>query len=393
MEEDKRRLSVMLFVPEFVFLPLVVAGILGVSYWEQIAFDKTLCYIVMAGLGILLVGFRVRREYLDDELHYDNGEHLLRFWLGFLCGMVAAFVCVFLPVEGWPFLPIFVMLALFSSPVAGIVASVVLLMIPAMLGEAALGAFFLYLLSGIFGVSLFCRVDSELKVGIPLFLSVLSLLVCEMADLILIANKRPSVEDFVVPVANLIISAVLLLGLIRLFSSQVTYQYRVQYLELNDTENEILSKFKQDNREDYFHCIHTAYFCERLAAKLSMDVAALKCAAYYHKLVEQDPGCMKKYKIPPLTQQILNEYMNFAHTAVQSRETAVLLCADMVVDEVQKVFREDPSAEPDYGQMIDGIFEMFETQKSFYESNVTIRDLDIMYKTFRQEKLYYDFLR
>ncbi|MCM1045423.1 MAG: hypothetical protein NC417_07920 [Candidatus Gastranaerophilales bacterium] len=393
MEENKKRLSAMLFVPELVFLPLVVVGILGISYWQQTAIDKTLSNIVMAGLGILLVGFRVRREYLDDELNYDNGEHLLRFWLFFLCGMAVAFVCVFLPVEGWPFLPVFVMLALFSSPVAGIVASAVLLMIPAMLGEAAVGAFFLYLLCGIFGVSLICRVDNELKVGIPILLSLLSLLVCEMADLILIAAKRPAVEDFVVPVANLIISGILLLGLIKIFSSQVTYQYRVQYLELNDTENDFLSAFKQSNREDYFHCIHTAYFCERLAAKLSMDVAALKCAAYYHKLVEQDPERMKKYKLPPFTRQILNEYMDYGNVAVKSRETAVLLCADMVVNKVQQVFREDPSAQPDYRRMIDEIFAAFEAQKSFYESNLTIRDLDIMHKTFRQENLYYDFLR
>lgn len=393
MEESKRKINAMLFVPELVFLLLVTAGIYGVSCWERIALDKTLSYIVMAGLGILLVGFRVRREFLDDELHYDNAEHLLRFWLGFLCGMLVSFVCVFLPVEGWPFLPVFVMLSLFSSPVVGIVASVVLLMIPAMLGEASVGVFFLYLLSGIFGVSLFCRVDSELKVGIPLFLSVLSLLVCETANLILPANERPSVEDFVVPVANLIISFVLLLGLIKLFSSQVTYHYRVRYLELNDTENAFLVEFKQENREDYFHCIHTAYFCERLAGKLSMDVAVLKCAAYYHKLVEEDPERMKKYKIPPMTQQVLKEYMEYGKTAVQSRETAVLLCADMVVDAVQKTFREDPKAEPDYGRMIDGIFEEFEKKKSFYESDLRIRDLDIMYKTFKQENMYYEFLR
>lgn len=393
MEEGKRKLSPVLFVPEFLFVFLAAAGIYGVSSWERIAFDKMLSYMVLAAMGICLSGFRIRREFLDDELHYDNGEHLIRFWLFFLCGMLVAFACVFLPVAGWPFLPVFVMLSLFSSPVAGIVASVTLLMIPAMLGEVTISVFFLYLLSGVLGVSMFCRVDSELKVGIPFFLSLLSLLVCETAGLILPANERASLEDFAVPMANLIISGILLLGLIKLFSSQVTYHYRVRYLELNDTENEILAAFKQENREDYFHCVHTAYFCERLAGKLSMDTAVLKCASYYHKLVEAEPGRMKKYKIPPMTQQILKEYMECGNQAIQNRETAVLLCASRVVDRVRAAFKEHPDTSPDYGQIIDCIFSEFEQKKSFYESNLTLRDLQTMYNTFKQENLYYDFLR
>lgn len=395
MEEDKRQLNIMLFLPELFCMLLVVSGIYGVSYIEQLAFDKTLSCMVMAVLGVTLVGFRIRREYLDDELHYDNAKHLFRFWLGFLGGIAVSFACVFLPVEGWPFLPVFVMLSLFSSPVAGIAASIVLMMIPALLSAASVGVFFLYLLSGIFGVCLFCRIENEVKIGIPLFLSVLSLLVCETASLILTANKRPGFEDFVVPMVNLIISCVLLLVLIKVFSTQVVYPLRVQYLELNDTESEILVKCKKEDRDKYFHGVHTAYFCERIAGKFSMDVNAIKCAAYYHKIVEEDPAIMLRYKFPPAAIRLLNEYITRDQGEHDSweKETAVLLCADEIVSRITKLLKEDKNATPDYDKIVDSVFKKFDDRKVFYNSNLTLKELISMHKIFKEEKLYYDFLR
>ncbi len=393
MEENKRKLRAALFWPEFVFMALAAGGIYGIAYLEKTSLDKTLGYMVMAALGIALVGFCLRREYLDGELHYDNGEHLLRFWLAFLGGMAVAFVCVFLPVEGWPFLPVFVMLSLFSSPTSGSVAGIVLLMIPTMLGEAAVGVFFLYLLSGIVGVSLFGRIGREIKIGIPLFLSMLTLLVCETANLILPANERFSLEDFAVPVVNLIISCVLLLGLIKVFSTQVVYHYRVRYLELNDAGNELLTAFKQEEPEKYIRSVHIAHFCELIAKKLSMDAAVLKCAACYHKLAEDD-DFLKKHRFPPDARTIMREYQECVKgKAVRHRETAVLLCADVVVDRIRQRFQEDKEAKPDYRKIVSEVFKRFEDRHSFWESDLTLRELHTMEQIFKEEQLYYDFLR
>ncbi len=395
MEEGKRKLHILLFLPEMFGMLLVAAGIYEVAYYEELPFDRTLGCMVMAVLGVALTGFRIRREYLNDELDYDNADHLLRFWLGFLGGVAASFACVFLPVEGWPFLPVFVMLSLFSSPVAGIVSSIVLLMIPAVLSGTPVSVFALYLLCGIFGVSLFCRMENEVKVGIPLFLSVLSLFVCEMAGLILPADRRPALEDFVVPVVNLILSSILLFCLIKIFSTQVVYPYRVPYLEINDTENEILVKCKKEDRDKYFHGVHTAYFCERIAGRFSMDVDAIKCAAYYHKIVEEDPSVMEKNQFPPGAVRVLREYIGRdqgEHDSWQ-KETAVLLCADEIVSRITKLLRETADANPDYDQIVDSVFKKFDDKKVFFNSDLTLKELITMHKIFKEEKLYYDFLR
>lgn len=85
------------------------------------------------------------------------------------------------------------------------------------------------------------------------------------------------------PAANLVVSGILLLGILKFFSGAVVFRDRVRYLDLNDTENQILAKYRQTDRTEYFQCIHTAYFCERIALKLGLDKDALKCAGLYHK--------------------------------------------------------------------------------------------------------------
>lgn len=112
----------------------------------------------------------------------------------------------------------------------------------------------------------------------------MSLLVCETATVVLFANERLDMELFVVPGANVIISGVLLLGILKLFSQSVTYRYRVTYLELTAPECELLSRLKEEAREDYYQSMHTAYFCERIARKLELDVQAVKAAGFYHKI-------------------------------------------------------------------------------------------------------------
>lgn len=430
MEENKKRLTAVLFMPEIGCMILACAGIYGLSLFRQETFDITLNYMVMAVLGIAVVGFHIRRECVRDELHYDNGEHLGRFWTGFLAGLLLAFACVFLPADGWPFLAVFVMLALFGSSTAGILASIVLLMITVLLSGASTGIFFLYLLSGVFAVSLFCPVKNEVKIGIPLFLSLLCLLVCQTANLILTANARPSVEMFVVPVVNIIISGILIVIIIKLFSTQVIYRYRVKYLELNDTGNTVLTEYRQSCREDYFQCVHTAYFCERIAGKLAMDADALKCAGYYHKKGEEIFSLMTEKQFPPNARCILEEYMShigvvrdvgtdsekdefgstkadrterdndfpdrkssMKRTPVRHKETAVLLCADTVVNTMIRLLARNKDGQLDYDRIIDAVFQRFMDAGTFDYCDISLRELRAMQKIFKEEKLYYDFLR
>ena len=274
----------------------------------------------------------------------------------------------------------------------GVLAASVLLMISVFMADAAAGIFFLYFISGIFGASLFRHLKNGFTIGVPWFLSMLCLLVCETANIVLTINEQLSFEQFLVPGANLVVSSVLLLGILKWFSGKVVYQYREFYLEWNDTENPVLTEYKKTDREAYFVCVHTAYFCERIARKLSLDADAIKCAGYYHKMEKEYEVLLEEHHFPPMAKLILQEY-HTRKNAVIHKETAVLLCSNSIVNSMMYVFSKNKDKQPDYDQVIDTVLKKFHEAGTFRNCNISMQELNTMQKIFKEEKLYYDFLR
>ena len=386
MEENKRKLSWKLFPAELAILILGGAGLWFFGGIRQIAGDRLLGGCVMALLGLAATGFHFRREYLRGELDYNNEEHVYRFWLCMGVGLAVAFVCGFLPVAAWPFLLVYVLLSLFSNMSTGMLAASVLLMISVILSGGSVNGFALYLVSGAFAVTLFRHLESDFHFGIPLFLSILCLLVCETAGIVLTVNARPDIEMFVIPVVNIIISSILLLGCLKIFSSVVVYRHRETYLDINDTENPVLAELRESNWQEYMLTVHTTYFCERIAKQLGLDVDALKCAGYYHQLKESGEG-----QFPPAAAEILDDYW---HNKRQPRlkETAVLVCADTVVAAISHLLQKEPKKIIDYDKLIDSMFNKFLEDGRFDRCNITMKEFRMMQRIFKEEKLYYDFL-
>lgn len=392
MEENRPKITWRKLMPELFGILLAATGILGISLLNQRGTDVILSNMVLGIVGVAVLGFHMRQAYLEQELDYDNGEHYYRFWSCFFLSMAGAFMCAFLPIAGWPYLTIFVLLALFSNMSTGLLAGTVLLTISIAVSGGAASAFFLYLLTGVFAVSLFRHLDDSFQIGSKMFLSLLCLLVCETAGVILPANERLSVESFVIPAVNIIISGILLLVIFKWFSSLVIYKYREKYLELNDTENAILAEYRSTSKEEYMHSIHTAYFCERIATKLSLNSEELKCAGYYHRIAAARPELLEEQQFPPGVREILLEY--FAkEVPVTKKETAVLVCADTVMNTIQYLISKSQERGLNYDYIIDNVFKRFSETDTFIQCDITLKELRIMQRIFKEEKLYYDFLR
>lgn len=390
--ELKKGYSWKYFLMEFGVLILGTAEVYALCLIRGEASDRLLENCCMALLGLAVIGLQFRREYLQDALDYNNKEHVARFWLCVFIGLLAVCASGFLPVGGWPFLAVFLMLALFSNMSTGITAGTMLLMTAVMISGSTMGSFVLYMVSGVFVTALFQHITGDFKIGIPLFLSVLCLLVCETANIILVANARPDLELFVIPIANMIVSGILLLGCLRLFFSIVVFQYREKYLELNDTGNPVLVDMKQQNNEEYLHSIHTARFCERIARKLDMDADALKCAGYYHRMGEGLEEFMGQKKFPPAVKAILTEYKTCGKR-VTNKETAVLICSETVLGTMLVAQRKESNGQIDYDHIIDMIFQKFLDDGNFDSCNITVQELRTMQRIFKEEQIYYGFLR
>lgn len=392
MEENRRKLSWKLFPAELAILIMGTAGTWFFGGIREIARDRLLGGCVMTLLGLAVTGFHFRREYLHGELDYNNEDHVYRFWLCMILGLAVSFACGFLPVAGWPFLLVFVLLSLFSNMSTGILAASVLLLIPVTLSGGTANGFALYLVSGVFAVTLFRHLESDFKFGIPLLLSILCLLVCETASIVLTVNARPDIEMFVIPSVNMIISSILLLGCLKLFCSMVVYRHRETYLDINDTENPVLASLREQDRKEYMIAIHTTYFCERIGKQLGLDVDALKCAGYYHRLKERLEQTATEMQFPPAAAEILGEYWKDRKHAVR-KETAVLICADTVVASISQLIQNEPDRKVDYDKVVDSIFDRFLEDGSFDRCHISIDEFRTMQRTFKGEKLYYDFLR
>ena len=391
MGKSKRTKTILLILIELGIMVLGGCGVLLVEWLRNTEPDRLLSDLVMTTVGLAVIGFQLRQEYVRGNLDYNNEKYPFRFWLCVCIGLMIAFACVFLPAAGWPFLTIFVMLALFSNMSTGILASSVLLMISVILSGATMNYFAIYFVSGCFAVALFQHLEIDFAIGIPLTMSILCLLVCETANVMLLTNARPDVEMFLIPAANIIINSIMLVVGLKLFSSMVIYQYRVNYLEINDMENDALVKFKEKSRDDYFICIHTAHFCDLICKKLDMDENMLKCAAYYHRIGEELPGLMISKHFPPKLREILEEYET--KKPPKNKETVILACSDKVVSSITRKLRENGDTPIDYKAFIDELFEKLINDGYFWQCNMSMQEFRAMHQIFREEKLYYDFLR
>lgn len=391
MGKNSRKTIALLILAELGCMVVVGGGVYLLGLLLHTSADKLLANAVMAMAGIAVAGFQMRQAYLRDELDYNNGLYPFRFWACMCIGLVTSFVCTFLPFGAWPFLTVFVMLSLFSNMSTGILASSALLLIPLLINGASFNYFALYFISGCFAVSLFQDLQIDFKIGLSLSLSILCLMVCETANVVLLANDRPNLEMFLIPIANIIISSILLVGCLKQFSTKVIYQFRVNYLEVNDTENDVLVQFKEESRDEYFISIHAAYFCDRIAQKIGMDTNMIKCAAYYHRFGDKLKHVMKAKRFPPKVREILLEYQS--KKPPKNKETAILFCADTIVSIITKALREGGDKPVDYAALVDSVFKKLDGSGFFWQCNLTTQEYRIMYMIFREEKLYYDFLR
>jgi len=400
--EEKNKKKWLVDGIQSVFFVIVNAGFLYVfSYIYMETEFQILRNVVMGIMGALLVLYVFWSSAVNGKLDYENHKKFGRFTLFYYIGLALVSVFPILPYSGWPFIVIFTALALFGNMACGITAGSVLLMIavfmtPGMSAEV----FVLYFMSGVVAVSLFQNLDETFKVGIPILLSLLFLSVSETANIILFMNERLNIEMFVIPVTNVIISAIMLIALLRIYNHLVTNQYQVKYQVINDQEYPLMVELKEKYKAEYFHTIHTAYLTGRIAAKLNLNENVTKAATYYLKIGnlmgennwENVRMICKANRFPEEVIKVLGECLDPSRKYIE-KETAVVLFADAVIASIQDIFSKNKQAVVDYAELVDGIFQK-KIDSGFLSDNLlTYSELQTMKKILREEKLYYDFLR
>lgn len=400
MEENNSKQKIKTFIIYAVIFVITVSGTGILSFIFNQEMHIIIRNLVTSGMGAGMIICLMAQAREKDLYAYDNKKYEERFLLCYLAAILISFVCAKLPPEGWPFLVIFVLLALFSNYIIGISAGSLLLMISIMLSGASVNIFFLYFVCGVIAVCVFNGLDENYKVGIPIIISIIMLIVSITAEIILFENEKLSMEMFMIPLMNVIITGILLLVILKIFSYLVIFKYRERYMEINDPECPLLVQLKEKSKDEYYKAVHTAYLSDKIAKKLGFDDKVTKAGGYYHSI-----GSLKgdntwdnvyeiclEYKFPPEVITVLREYLEKGNKIIH-KETAVIYFAESVVSSILFLIAKDKGAKLDYNQIIDTVFEKKQECDLFLQCEISVSELNQMKKMFKEEKLYYDFLR
>lgn len=364
----------------------------------QIETVKIVLFMVIAS-GCVIFSIEESRE--QKTFLFDNELYLWRFTVIYLLFLTGSVLFPLLPSAGWPFLATFVGLMLFSNQVIGMCAGTTLLMLTVLLGNApSIDTLFVYFVSGMTGVIVFSYVNEEFKVGVPILVSLLMQVICLCIQSVLLVNETLAVQMFLIPLVNTMVCLILLLIILKFFSYSTIYRHRDMYIDINDPEGQLLSELKSFSKEEYFHAVHTAYLCDRMAKKLNLNAAVAKACGYYHKIGvlkgentwENVSAVLIENEFPQPVKDILEEYLE-ENKRLISKEAVILMFSETVISSLTYLFSKNPNNELDYDKLIQAVFKKKMESGIIRYSNITLGELDEMKKILTRENLYYDFLR
>lgn len=396
---ERNNMAVRLQEAGILIMTSGVGGISALLYGGTRFEIVKIVIMALAASGCMIFALEESRE--KSSLLFDNSANLWHFTVLYFLFLLGSAVFPLLPEGGWPYLVVFTGLMLFSNQLVGMCAGSTLLMLTVLLDKTASPELFLlYFISGMTGILVFASLDESFKVGFPILISLSVQIVCICIHDVLLVNDVLNPEMFLIPAVNTMVCLILLLIILKFFSVSIIYRIRDAYMDINDPECPLLVELKAFSKEEYYHAVHTAYLCDRIAKRLDADDAAAKAGGYYHKIGilkgqnswENARLVLEEYHFPDMVHAILKEYLD-SEEQIVSKETVILLISDTVISSISYLFSKDANAPLNYEKLIQAVFRKKLESGLLNHSKISISELEEMKKILMEETLYYDFLR
>lgn len=382
----------------FIYIVMLAAvAAAGVLYKQTLL--QQIRNIVMTVIGMSGIFFRIRQ--IDIEKQNDLlCLYIDKFYLWFICGIILSVSFPLLPANGWPYPVLAVILALFSDSLIGILSVALFTFISVTLAGADFATFYLYFASSTISVILFQKLDEEYKVYIPILVSELAIILSTTAEIILLDAGNLTIESFIIPIINVFITIIFYLIFLKYYSVSIIHKYRDKYMMITDQEYSLMVELKTKSKEAYYHAIHTAYFSNKIAMATGCNTVLAKAGAYYHRLgdfcdikdLQIYENLLQTNEFPPDLCRLLLSY-NAKNRAIVGKEMTIIYFSDAVVSSIMYLFQNNPTMEVDYGQVIDTIFDKKIASGVLNKCELSMCEMNKMKSIFKEEKLYYDFLR
>ncbi|MBQ8030134.1 MAG: hypothetical protein IJ260_01150 [Butyrivibrio sp.] len=402
MEGDKSKVRYNLtYLALFIFTGVFVLAfsfIVGKSY--EAILRNTVVSMLATGTVLFMIRDAIGRG--PEGFSYDNYYRKSRFIVVFAGMVVLSCVLSLVPNEFWPYMSLFVILALFSNSEIGMIAGISFTTISVMLEEnGSYGELFMYVLAGAVAIALFRDLKETTAIGLPVFISLLMQAVLIIAYNVLFQNRTFSINILILPILNLMLNLIILLVFLNMFGVYVIRKSNDMYMEINDVAYPLLVKLKEKDKDEYFRAIHTGYLAERIALGLGFNDRAVKACAYYHRIGVLDGGLkwadVEHYYVdnnfPIEAVEFLHEYIEPPKGAVKSKEALAVQLSETVIASIMYLIKQNKDAKIDYATRIDHLFDKKEAGGELKDYAVTFIEYDRMRAILKKEKLYYDFLR
>ncbi len=388
-------MALFLFTGAFVF---AFSFIVGKSY--EAILRNTVVSMLSAGTVLFMIKDAMGRG--PEGFSYDNYYRKMRFIVVFAGMVVLSCVLSLVPNEFWPYMSLFVILALFSNSEIGMIAGISFTTISVMLEEnGSFGELFMYVLAGAVAIALFRDLKENTTIGLPVFISLLMQAVLIIAYNVLFQNRTFSISILILPILNLMLDLIILLVFLNMFGVYVIRKSNDMYMEINDPSYPLLVRLKEKDKDEYFRAIHTGYLAERIALGLGFNDRAVKSCAYYHRIGVLDGGLkwsdVEHYYVdnnfPIEAVEFLHEYIEPPKGGVKSKEALAVQLSETVIASIMYLIKQNKDAKIDYDKLIDNLFDKKESSGELKDYAVTFMEYDRMRAILKKEKLYYDFLR
>lgn len=400
------------WIKEQIFLfVVVIAAVLIASKMYHLSEICILRNVVMAFLSMFCIIFRLRQiqiEKTEEELNsvvkkldyelMEDKKHAGKYYIWFFLGIMLSVIFPLMPVSGWPYPVLAVILALYSDRIIGLFSVSLFIFTSVVLAEADFSVFYLYFITCAISILLFQKIDETFKIYVPLFLSELSILIGTTAEVFLMNAGHISIESFIIPVINMFLTVLFYLIFLKYYSVSSIHKYTERYMIIADQEYDLMVSLKEKSKESYYRAIHTAYFSYKIADKIGCNSVLAKAGAYYHNLSDFCDGnketdfeeLLKINSFPPELCELL---LSYHKKRIVSKEAAIIYLSDMIVNSITYIYKKDSKTEIEFDKLIEVLFDKKMASGVLNKCNLTLTDWNTMKNIFKEEKLYYDFLR
>lgn len=400
ISKDKKISKIHILI--FIGITIVTIGIPYLFYMKQemdinhILFFNVILFVIIFTLIFMICSST--HKYINNVLGIEN---LLSFFIIYVISIIASSLFSFLPTLSWVFIPIAVSFLLFSNPFIALTATYCCLFISVFLTGTSYAIQGLYMLSILITILVFSKVK---KIGHYYLAACISLcihLALSFSYNILFLEGPLQTDAILYSILNFVIKLFFLLVAIRIADIFVLRKYDSIYTHINDQEYSLLKELKVKDEDTYLHAIHCAYFCDKISPKLNLNSSLVKAGTYYKNIgrLEKENSLKtiqeiaKENKFPKPVIALLEELYINDTSIILSKEACLIKITDEIIQMVERVLKKNSTVQLNIEELVEAIAMDLFTRKALDNSTFTFHEFEIVITFFKEEKLYYDFLR